>query len=218
MSTQDNINEIAKVIQKAMTAQEAASRGLVPQSGNPDKPGRWIKDPKAEGKSSADSFSPKQLEQLKEEFSSIKSRGSAMCSKAYPKIQANLKRQSPKMLNQIIDADINVLSEMARDELKERAGTSPGQVNTFANDTVDAAISSSLAPNKQQKLASNEKLEATLFEFVDEVVASRFGQLRTDTESYIEDGLSPNEVAAQVLTTDDIKRINRFANELLENE
>ena len=48
MSTQDNINEIAKVIQKAMTAQEAASRGLVPQSGNPDKPGRWIKDPKAE--------------------------------------------------------------------------------------------------------------------------------------------------------------------------
>lgn len=48
MSTQDNINEIAKVIRKAMTAQEAASRGLVPQSGNPDKPGRWIKDPKAE--------------------------------------------------------------------------------------------------------------------------------------------------------------------------
>jgi hypothetical protein len=50
MSTQDNINEIAKVIQKAMTAQEAASRGLVPQSGNPDKPGRWIRDPKAEEK------------------------------------------------------------------------------------------------------------------------------------------------------------------------
>ena len=51
MSTQDNINEIAKVIRKAMTAQEAASRGLVPQSGNPDKPGRWIKDPKADDKS-----------------------------------------------------------------------------------------------------------------------------------------------------------------------
>ena len=53
MSTQDNINEIAKIIQKAMTAQEAASRGLVPQSGNPDKPGRWIKDPKADDKSKA---------------------------------------------------------------------------------------------------------------------------------------------------------------------
>lgn len=53
MSTQDNINEIAKVIQKALTAQEAASRGLVPQSGNPDKPGRWVRDPKADGKTSS---------------------------------------------------------------------------------------------------------------------------------------------------------------------
>ena len=55
MSTQNNINEIAKVIQKAMTAQEAASRGLVPQSGNTDKPGRWIKDPKASPEQAASS-------------------------------------------------------------------------------------------------------------------------------------------------------------------
>ena len=48
MSTENNIREIAMMLQKAMTAQEASSRGLVPQSGNADKPGRWIKDPKAE--------------------------------------------------------------------------------------------------------------------------------------------------------------------------
>tara|TARA_R100000315_G_C5165726_1_gene95545 strand:- start:93 stop:701 length:609 start_codon:yes stop_codon:yes gene_type:complete len=60
MSTQDNINEIAKIIQKAMTAQEAASRGLVPQSGNPDKPGRWIRDPKAEGKTGGQKDSSKE--------------------------------------------------------------------------------------------------------------------------------------------------------------
>ena len=61
MSTQDNINEIAKIIRKAMTAQEAASRGLVPQSGNPDKPGRWIKDPKAEGESQKEGSKASQL-------------------------------------------------------------------------------------------------------------------------------------------------------------
>lgn len=72
MSTQDNINEIAKIIQKAMTAQEAASRGLVPQSGNPDKPGRWIKDPKAEektGEQFTGGASAKSIDSLKENSS-----------------------------------------------------------------------------------------------------------------------------------------------------
>ena len=72
MNTQDNINEIAKIIQKAMTAQEAASRGLVPQSGNPDKPGRWIKDPKAEektGEQFTGGASAKSTDSLKENSS-----------------------------------------------------------------------------------------------------------------------------------------------------
>ena len=56
MSAQDNIHEIAQIINKAMTAQEASSRGLVPQSGNADKPGRWIKDPKAEEKTGGQQF------------------------------------------------------------------------------------------------------------------------------------------------------------------
>ena len=107
MSTQDNINEIAKMIQKAMTAQEAASRGLVPQSGNPDKPGRWIKDPKAEGKSSeqeARSAAATTFDQLKPEFDEFFNN---------PKIQARIKNMNSEQRKQFTE---NIVEELFGDK------------------------------------------------------------------------------------------------------